>query len=213
MSFEKKIHFISKLPKYLIGLIPVFLLFLPWDIWFTALGVWGFNPDYLTGLYLVNLPVEEWLFFLAIPVASGFIYENVKLFIPIKKKPEQIFIWFFRLVSVILAIAAILMSKQLYTSITFGLTSVFIAYLSWLKIPAWFYHFVIAYFIVLIPFLGINGALTGSFTDSPVVWYNSDHIIGWRIFTIPVEDSIYNLLMMGMMVFTFEYVQRRKLKS
>lgn len=204
MAFEKKINFIKLLPKYLIALIPVVLLFIPWDIWFTSIRVWGFNPDYLTGIYIVNLPLEEWLFFLAIPIASGFIYENIKLFVKKKESLEKLLFQVFKLLSLVLFFASIIIYNQLYTAITFFLTSILVFYLSWIKKPDWFFHFALSYFIVLIPFLLINGALTGSFTESPIVWYNSDHIIGWRIFTIPIEDSIYNLLIMGMMVFTYE---------
>jgi lycopene cyclase domain-containing protein len=35
--------------------------------------------------------------------------------------------------------------------------------------------------------------LTGIATGEPVVWYSADHIVGWRIGTIPVEDLFYNL--------------------
>ena len=47
--------------------------------------------------------------------------------------------------------------------------------------------FLLAYLVSFLPFILINGALTGSFTKSPVVNYNPDEIIGLRIFTIPIE--------------------------
>ena len=56
----------------------------------------------------------------------------------------------------------------------------------------------------LIPFLLINGFLTGSFTQEPVVIYNPDEILGIRILNIPVEDSIYNMLMLLIVVFFYE---------
>jgi hypothetical protein len=34
------------------------------------------------------------------------------------------------------------------------------------------------------------------FTPEPIVWYNEEHIIGWRIVTIPVEDLFYNYSML-----------------
>jgi lycopene cyclase domain-containing protein len=54
-------------------------------------------------------------------------------------------------------------------------------------------YFWVAYFVHLIPFFIVNGILTGMATPSPVVIYNSQNIIGLRIITIPIEDSIYAL--------------------
>jgi lycopene cyclase domain-containing protein len=60
------------------------------------------------------------------------------------------------------------------------------------------------YLVSFLPFLLINGVLTGSFIKSPIVNYNSNEIIGFRIFTIPIEDSVYNLLMLLIVVSLFE---------
>ena len=49
---------------------------------------------------------------------------------------------------------------------------------------------------MLIPFLIVNGLLTGSFLDNPIVWYSELEIVGYRIFTIPVEDAFYCMAMM-----------------
>jgi lycopene cyclase domain-containing protein len=44
---------------------------------------------------------------------------------------------------------------------------------------------------MLIPFFIVNGILTGSFIENEVVWYSADEIIGIRLFTIPIEDTVY----------------------
>ena len=57
----------------------------------------------------------------------------------------------------------------------------------------------------MIPFLLINGFLTGSFSDA-IVTYNAEHIIGFRIpfFNIPIEDCFYNLIMLLSTLFFYE---------
>jgi len=49
----------------------------------------------------------------------------------------------------------------------------------------------LTFLVMLIPFFLVNGILTGSFIENEVVWYNSNEILGIRLFTIPIEDSIY----------------------
>lgn len=60
------------------------------------------------------------------------------------------------------------------------------------KTPSWYPKFALAFVVALLPFLVVNGILTGFFTPEPVVWYNENHIMGPRIGTIPVEDMFYN---------------------
>ena len=54
-----------------------------------------------------------------------------------------------------------------------------------------FSYFYTTFILVIITFLIINGALTGMFFDQTVVWYNNNEILGFRIFTIPIEDAFY----------------------
>jgi lycopene cyclase domain-containing protein len=60
----------------------------------------------------------------------------------------------------------------------------------------------------LIPFLIINGILTAI----PVVIYNNDENLGKRIYTIPIEDTVYALTMLLGVVSIMEYL-RKKVKD
>ena len=63
LSFDKKVAFYKYFPYLLIGIIINGIIFIPWDILFTQNKVWGFNPNYLFGIFILDLPLEEWLFF------------------------------------------------------------------------------------------------------------------------------------------------------
>ena len=75
--------------------------------------------------------------------------------------------------------------------------------------PSWYAQFVFTFIVALIPFLIVNGILTGAVTDEPIVWYSEDHIMGPRIITIPVEDIFYNYCMLLPIVGLFEFFSKR----
>lgn len=201
-SFEKRIRLYKNLKSILIGAFVVVCIFVPWDVWFTKQEVWWFNESYVTGIKLFNLPIEEVLFFVFVPYACVFIYEVLNYFIK-----KDVFGKIARHFSVLLGFSLILLSfyyhSQLYTFITFLFTGLSLLITVFTK-PKWLGRFYLTYFVSLIPFLLINGILTGSFIETPVVNYDESQIIGVRIITIPIEDSIYNLLMLLIMITVYE---------
>lgn len=60
------------------ALLPVLAVFLVWDAIAVANGVWWYNPVYITGLIAPgNLPLEEILFFVVIPLCGLLAYNAV----------------------------------------------------------------------------------------------------------------------------------------
>jgi lycopene cyclase domain-containing protein len=190
------------------------LFFIAWDMLFTELGVWGFNTRYMTGIYLFNLPVEEVLFFICIPYACLFTYfalntlvEKDHLF------PHHELITSFLII--VTLITGIYYLDRLYTAATFLLTGFFLAY-HMLKVrPRYMGRFYFAFAILLIPFLIVNGILTGTFIQEPVVWYNNAETMGVRLMSIPLEDIFYGMMMVLTPVFIEEKIESgyQKIKS
>ena len=60
--------------------------------------------------------------------------------------------------------------------------------------------FLVSYAICLIPFLIVNGFLTAI----PVVIYNDAENLGWRIYSIPFEDTFYGMLLVLMNIVLYE---------
>jgi lycopene cyclase domain-containing protein len=201
-SFERRIQLYKKFKFIGFSIISILLVFIPWDIYFTKKGVWWFNTDYITGLNIYNLPIEEVLFFVCVPFACIFIYEVLNYFI----KADlllKIARPFLMTTSVILVFSSILFNHQLYTFVCFLITGISIFIVTAIN-PKWISRFLLAYLVSLIPLLLVNGILTGSLIESPVVNYNPNEIIGLRILTIPIEDFIYNLLLFLILIGVYE---------
>jgi hypothetical protein len=52
--------------------------------------------------------------------------------------------------------------------------------------------------------------LTGGFTNEPIVLYHPPEFSGWRIVSIPIEDSLYSLLMLMGITTIYEYRKERR---
>lgn len=204
-SFEWRIQYARKWRHLFPAIFITAALFIAWDVWFTAVDVWHFNPVYLSGVYLANLPLEEWLFFLTVPFALVFIYECLIYFQP---TPYLLaYVRPFTLGAAVLMIGiALFLHDQLYTLVTFLGAGVVLIF-HWVLFPAAYqYRFWQAYLIHLIPFFGINGVLTAL----PVVVYNDAQHLGFRLMTVPANDLIYSLMLFGMNLSIYEWLRSRK---
>lgn len=63
--------------RLLMTVAPVVAVFAAWDLAATARGTWWFDDRYTIGLRLAGLPIEEWLFFLVVPVCALLTLEAV----------------------------------------------------------------------------------------------------------------------------------------
>jgi len=66
-NFHPSLGFAKNHKFALLSIIVSALPFLVWDIYATFAGHWGFNYNYVIGLKIFNLPLEEILFFVVVP--------------------------------------------------------------------------------------------------------------------------------------------------
>ncbi len=64
--------------RLLTALIGPLVVFVVWDAVAIARKHWHYNPDYVTGWGLGNLPIEELAFFVVIPICGLLTYEAVR---------------------------------------------------------------------------------------------------------------------------------------
>lgn len=212
-SFERKhIHFAGKFQYLFPAMLITGAIFVTWDVFFTRWAIWGFTDEYVLGLYIFGLPVEEWLFFIVIPYVCLFSYEVLNYFIrkdvfgPVSAGISWVLLALF-------CYLVIQFSEQTYTLwvALFDIALLALVGLAWR--PVWMGRFYLMFLVITVPFLLVNGVLTGSFIGHTVVWYNPSEIMENRILTIPAEDLFYALGMLLMTTSLYEWFRKRAGKS
>ena len=211
-SFHPKIKFYKTWKQFFIAAVSVGAIFVAWDIIFTRLGVWNFNPRYVSGLYFSNLPIEEILFFICIPFSCVFTYYCLDKFYNLAWNPvtENNFCIVF---SIFLLIAGLIFLEKRYTSVTFISTGIVCFLLKFVFKINWFGKAISVYALLLVPFLIVNGILTGTGLEEAVVRYNDTANLNLRLLTIPVEDVFYGFEMFILNLWLYLRLTKKQLKE
>lgn len=200
LSFEKRVNYFRNWKPALMATFIIAVPFLIWDTIFTSKGFWGFNPIYNLGIEFLGLPFEEYFFFIVVPFACTFIYEVSKFYFN-----RFSLVFFNRVIQISIAsyslILAFLGNGGMYT-ILVQITSM-IVLVFWMMSPR-LKQIGPAFLLSLIPFLFVNGILTGSFIDQEVVWYSEFEKVPYRIFTIPMEDVLYSFTLVVGNIIVYE---------
>jgi lycopene cyclase domain-containing protein len=209
VSFHPRLKFYKKWASFFIGVIITSVVFIIWDVFFLRMGIWGFNPDYYLGYTFFGLPMEEWMFFLFIPYACIFMhYSLLELFPKFsynQKRSKQITV----LLLGYFTVSLILNYNKWYPLVnyTLAIALLLLVYTSNKNLLRTYYK---TFVIMLIPFVIVNGVLTGTGINDQVVWYNNLENCGVRFFTIPIEDATYAFTMILSTLYIIDFLEKRK---
>ncbi len=207
LSFDRRVHYHTYWRALLPALFIVAIFFWIWDVYKTAVGVWGFNPDHYTFLIL-NLPIEEWLFFFTFPFASVFIYECLNHYFP-KDRLASLEPYITPILIGLFFLIGVLFWNHAYTATTFLLCGGFWLYHYLYVEPTYRSRFYGGILVGYVPFILVNGVLTGAFTRQPVVMYNPEEYLGVRLVSIPLDDFAYNFLLQSMVITLYEFFKKK----
>ena len=210
-SFYKNYPFFKSWKYFFKANLIVAFLFIVHDIYFTSLGVWFFNSDYLTNfLDIFNLPIEEVLFFICIPYACVFTYFVFTKYVSENLFPVVIYQIVLNFLILLTLVSSILNYEYLYTFYT----SIFLfLMLIYVKLKKFDVRKIILSYIAIVPFFFLsNGILTGSFIESPIVNYDNNENLNLRMFTIPIEDIFYGFLLIMSNCLLFDYFKYGTIK-
>jgi len=77
LSFWPALKFYRNIRALLITIALIVVIFGSWDVLATFRGHWFFNPEGVWDMRLINLPLEEVLFFVVIPFCCIFTWEAI----------------------------------------------------------------------------------------------------------------------------------------
>ncbi len=210
LSFEKNLRLYKRWKFLLPAIFISMLFFIIWDIIFTHLGYWVFNPIYNSGINLFKLPLEEYFFFISIPYACAFTFYAIKFHFP----NYNTGINGTRIISallIIIAIAIALSNRQhVYTFVNFIVMAMVLLVSSFAAKQVLKYYLAI-FPIIIIPFVIVSSILTGTGIEQEVYKFKPEVITGIRILTIPIEDMFYAFSLI-LMVLVFTHIFENKLK-
>ena len=89
LEFYYKIGVFRRIKRAAISILPISLFFLIWDSYAIKRGHWFFDRDQILGIFgPFNIPLEEYLFFIVVPLAAIFTLEAVVTVKPHWRKNE-----------------------------------------------------------------------------------------------------------------------------
>lgn len=74
-----KVNVLRRYKRLILTIAPVAILFLAWDYFAISRHHWTFDSNQIIGIYLPGgLPIEEFLFFVVVPIAAIMTIEAVR---------------------------------------------------------------------------------------------------------------------------------------
>lgn len=202
-SFDKRILFNLYFGAFIKAAIIVAIPFIAWDVWFTYKGVWWFNTAYTVGIVIAGLPIEEWSFFICIPFSCVFTYFCIDKFFKLDwlNGFNNVIVF----ISVIIcSVVALLHYTKIYTLVTAIATLATLVFLHFIARVNWISKASLVFTILMLGFFPVNGLLTGSGLNAPIVNYNPNDFLGIRMLTIPIEDAVYGYTQFLLVLYFFK---------
>lgn len=202
-QFNRQIKPISYWRLRLLTNAIVMIPYIVWDVLVTG-SHWWFNAAYTLDFRLLGLPIEEWFFFITVPFGCLLVWETL----PQASKVTQVkSLRYVRLILYIMLLGGVLvfsMGKQ-YTGLVllcFGLVGLTdrLLRVDLLLQPKTYLYLVVVF--------GLISVFNGYLTARPVVLYGEVYQIGYRFFSIPMEDFGYGFTLMLFNAILYEKLRK-----
>lgn len=175
--------------------------FMYWDIWAANEGHWGFNPEYVTSLRILSVPVEEFLFFVTVPFACLYVWGVICKHYKAKKLIPN------SLLTIALTLGLLASFLLIFANWDNGYTrSAGVAFLITVAV-LWRQKILVRsrqFWLFQAVLLGLFVVANSVLTALPIITYGEASFIGFRIGTIPIEDFFFNFALINLWILVWE---------
>lgn len=207
LTQRKKAKIVVNFLSLGVAIIIAGVIFMGRNYIFVQKGLIDFNFDNLLGITFYDMPIEHYFFFVVFPYSFLFLYKWVKRYFHYYKPTRLSYI-----LSFVFTITCIVLAF-IYSDKPYAFTTLLGAgVLNWIIYfgftPRWYSYFSIAFLLVTLPYILIDGTLTFMDKD-PTTIYHEEGIIGTFIFTVPLEDMFNFFTLFLMTISIYEGLTRR----
>jgi isorenieratene synthase len=187
----------------LVAAILVSVPFLIWDVLVTGRH-WWFNHAHLS-LWLLNLPLGEWCFFVTVPLACSYTWEMLSGGRDTAPVRPAAGLWVATALVAAASVAAFALGRE-YTALACAALAgaVAVDLGSGGRVVR---HRSFVLFALMV--LGFTAIFNGYLTARPLVLYDAAYQLDVRVGTIPIEDFVYGLALVVANVTLFEHLRER----
>lgn len=206
LSVSSKVRFVFQLRYLFPAVVFTGLIYVMWNMRFIELGIWNYNYDYLTGIDLLDIPIEEWLSFLIVPISAAYIFDWTKIKLG-QFEHHNIFLVISLLLFILMGVLAYIFRRNMFSFFTFFLTAIYLGYTVFRnRFKQHYPAFYFSWLAILIPFTVVF-AIAGML---PIIAYQADQIMGVAILAVPLERFFYVFLMILITLTIYEYLSLRR---
>lgn len=205
-SFSKHLHFISRLKHVVVATLVVSTIYIPWNIAFTTLKIWSYNPLKHLGTNLAKMPMEAYLYFTFTPYLCIFIY--VWLTKLIKKnyfKGAHFALTPFLIAGMVLLLINNFDQTYAAISMCFLILLLLIQLVNGKRYMGKFY---LSFVFSIIPLFLVDTLLAAS----KVIIYNPKVTLSYKLGYLPIDNLIFDAGLCLFSVMGYEWSQRKFFK-
>ena len=201
----RRFYFLDRLKQVFLSIVIIAVPYILWDALVTD-SHWMFNEQFILGIKIAGLPIEEILFFLTVPFACLFTWEMITRIFPDVRTNTGLFAQRISYILPVLGLWLILTGRQ-YT----GFVLIFLALaVSLDKILGTGLIYQRRFYLYLLIIVIFTLLFNGYLTWRPVVLYDEAYQLGFRIFTIPIEDFGYGVSLLFLNTILYEKFKSKK---
>lgn len=189
----------------LLSIFFVSLIFIVWDIKVNNKW-WLFNEKYITGIKIFDLPIEEIIFFPIVSFSCLIIWVNLNQVFKLEEGSSFLITVSFILLVIFLFLGFYFFKKKWDYSMTVSLIQGGTIILDWFLKTNLYLKIVFYLFLIIALFLTL--IFNYYLTKRPVVIYPKKYKTEIRILTIPVEDFIYGMNFLTLVIIFYQLIKK-----